>query len=214
MYSVKEIFYTLQGEGAQSGSAAIFCRFSKCNLWSGRESDRSKAICTFCDTNFLGVNGQNGGEYSEGDIINIALRLIPANISLKDNPILVVFTGGEPALQLTTDLVGTFKEHGFRTAIETNGTLAVPDNLDWITVSPKAGTTLKQLFGSELKIVFPQMINPKEYEKLDFQNFYLSPMITSDELQNKKNIDQCVEFCLANPKWKLSYQNHKIWQID
>jgi 7-carboxy-7-deazaguanine synthase (Cx14CxxC type) len=214
MYSVKEIFYTLQGEGAQSGSAAIFCRFSKCNLWSGRESERSKAICTFCDTNFVGTDGQNGGEYSASDIVSIAQGLIPLDIRLKDNPILVVFTGGEPALQLTTDLVASFKELGFRTAIETNGTLVVPNNLDWITVSPKAGTKLKQLFGSELKIVFPQIINPKEYEDLDFLNFYLSPMMTSNELQNKTNIDQCVQFCLANPKWKLSYQNHKIWQID
>jgi 7-carboxy-7-deazaguanine synthase (Cx14CxxC type) len=214
MYSVKEIFYTLQGEGAQSGSAAIFCRFSKCNLWSGRESDRSKALCTFCDTDFLGTNGQNGGEYSESDLVNLALSLVPSHISLKNNPLLVVFTGGEPALQLTASLVDKFKDYGFRTAIETNGTLIVPSNLDWITVSPKAGTKLKQISGSELKIVFPQMINPKEYEQLNFTNFYLSPMITQDDLKNKKNIDQCVKFCLANPLWKLSYQNHKVWQID
>ncbi len=214
MYSVKEIFYTLQGEGAQSGNAAIFCRFSKCNLWSGREVDREKAICQFCDTDILGTDGQNGGTYSEDEIINIALSLIPEGISLNESRILVVFTGGEPTLQLTNSLINRFKSCGFSTALETNGSLLAPSDIDWITVSPKFGAKIKQTFGSELKIVYPQKFDPKTFEDLDFKHFYLSPMATNDPEQNRKNVEACVNYCLQNPKWKLSNQNHKTWQID
>lgn len=214
MYSVKEIFYSLQGEGAQSGNAAIFCRFAKCNLWSGRESDRDKAICKFCDTDILGTDGQNGGTYEEDQIVKIALGLIPTGISPKETRILVVFTGGEPTLQLTNSLISKFKELGFVTSIETNGTLEVPSEIEWITVSPKFGAKLKQTSGNELKLVYPQEFDLKDFEKMRFDNFYLSPMVTNDQKQNRENIKECVDFCLVNPKWKLSYQNHKLWQID
>ena len=212
-YSVKELFYTLQGEGAQSGMPAIFCRFTKCNLWSGREEDREKAICKFCDTNFNNTDGENGGEYSQSQLIDTALSLLPPQINIKLTPILVVFTGGEPSLQITTDLVEAFKIAGFRTAIESNGTKELPINLDWITVSPKANTVIKQKSGSELKIVYPQNLNPKDFESLDFKHFYISPMTTPDLQETKKNIDLSVNFCLNFPKWKLSYQSHKIWGI-
>jgi 7-carboxy-7-deazaguanine synthase len=212
-YYIKEIFYTLQGEGQQSGTAAVFCRFSKCNLWSGRESDREKAICKFCDTDFLNTEGVNGGEYTEDEILKIALEIIPKNIDLKKNVVLVVFTGGEPALQLTKELVDKFKNAGFRSSIETNGTILVPDNLDWITVSPKANTKIKQIKGNEIKIVYPQEIDPREFSDLNFDHFYLSPMTCKDEAITRENIKKAINYCLNNPKWRISYQNHKVWQI-
>jgi 7-carboxy-7-deazaguanine synthase len=208
-YTVKEIFYTLQGEGGQSGRPAVFCRFSGCNLWTGREKDRPKAICQFCDTDFWGTDGENGGKYKT------ATDLAKKVKSLWRNPAMgkpyVVCTGGEPALQLDAKLVTAFHAEGIEIAIETNGTLPLPDDIDWICVSPKANTDIVIQKGDELKLVYPQAnAEPERYAHLDFTHFYLQPM---DNALQKDNIQRTVAYCLDNPQWKLSLQTHKILNI-
>lgn len=202
------MYYTLQGEGAQNGRPAVFLRFSGCNLWSGREIDRHKAVCQFCDTDFWGTDGINGGKYpTPASVVEKANQLYPVGFKNK----YVVCTGGEPMLQLDRDLVDAFHEQGFEVGIETNGTIPIDLPLDWICVSPKENTTILQRQGNELKIVYPQGgMDPREWEDLEFQHFYLSPM---DNENTKENIQQCVAYCLENPHWKLSLQTHKILNI-
>ena len=205
-YSVKEIYYTLQGEGFHSGRPAIFCRFSGCNLWSGREEDRKSAICTFCDTDFVGTDGENGGKYSGQELVDKLLSFWSS-----DNAPFVVFTGGEPALQLDVDLVQSLHEHSFEVAIETNGTVPLPEGVDWICMSPKPNTEIKVSSGHELKFVFPQSeITPEDFVYLDFEHFYIQPM-ESDTWE--ENIKQSIDYCKKNPKWKLSLQTHKYLNI-
>jgi len=207
MYSIKEIYYTLQGEGFHTGRSAIFVRFSGCNLWSGREEDRHKAICKFCDTDFWGTDGIEGGKYEGLDLIKKIQDLWP----LESKEIFAVFTGGEPALQMDQELVNLLKEHKIEIAIETNGTLALPSNIDWVCVSPKANTEIKIQKGNELKIVFPQLgIDPKKFEHMDFEHFYLQPM---DSVEQEENTFKVQEYCLLHPKWKMSLQTHKILGI-
>jgi 7-carboxy-7-deazaguanine synthase len=207
-YFVKEIFYTLQGEGAHSGRAAVFCRFSGCNLWSGKEEDRTKAVCKFCDTDFSGTDGPGGGKFQSPLALAEAVRdKFPVPNTTQGRP-LIVCTGGEPLLQMDRDLVAAFHDLGFEVAIETNGTLLPPAGLDWICVSPKAGTELKLRSGDELKLVFPQEgIEPEEFESLDFRYFYLQP---KDGPEIKKNTQLAVRYCLAHPRWRLSLQMHKL----
>lgn len=207
-YAIKEMYYTLQGEGGQSGRPAVFLRFSGCNLWSGREIDRHKAICKFCDTDFWGTDGINGGKYPTAtSVVEKADQLYPKGYRNK----YVVCTGGEPMLQLDRKLVDAFHTLGFEIGIETNGTLAVDLPIDWICVSPKENTDIVQRRGNELKIVFPQgNMDPREWEDLDFDHFFLSPM---DNENTKENIRQCIDYCLENPHWKLSLQTHKILDI-
>lgn len=210
MYSVKEIYLTLQGEGAQSGRRAVFCRFAGCNLWSGREKDRDTAVCTFCDTDFVGTDGPGGGQFASAEDLAAACRDVwgeAANIKP-----LVVLTGGEPMLQVDEALIGAFHAAGLEIAIETNGTLPVPRAIDWICVSPKAGSELVQKSGDELKLVFPQADNgPGGFEGLDFSHFLLQPM---DGPDRKKHTQAVLAFCLENPKWRLSLQTHKLIGID
>lgn len=205
-YKVKEIYYTLQGEGAHTGRAAVFCRFTGCNLWTGREEDRHKAICQFCDTDFWGTDGLNGGHYpTAAELAEKVKSLWPANNAGMPY---VVCTGGEPMLQMDDELVKAFHEIGLEVAIETNGTIPVLESIDWICVSPKAGSELIQLHGNELKLVYPQSgAAPHLFENLDFDNFYLQPM---DSPQQAENIAATVEYCKANPKWRMSVQTHKL----
>ena len=206
-YAVKEIFYTLQGEGAQSGRAAVFCRFVGCNLWSGHEKDRAGAICKFCDTDFLGTEGPDGGKFDTeaGLADRIEQTWQPASVSGKK---FVVFTGGEPLLQLDRPLIDTLHSRGFEIAVKTNGTVAAPSGLDWICVSPKAGAKLIQNTGDELKLVFPQTgAPPEEFQGLAFRHFFLQPM---DGPHRQANTDQALRYCLGNPVWRLSLQTHKF----
>jgi 7-carboxy-7-deazaguanine synthase (Cx14CxxC type) len=208
-YKVKEIFYTLQGEGTHAGRPAVFCRFSGCNLWSGREKDRLTAICQFCDTDFRGTNGVNGGVFHTADLLAkaVAEAWLPTGLGKP----YVVCTGGEPALQLNDRLIHAFHQYGLEIAIETNGTLPLPEGIDWVCVSPKAGTTLQIRKGNELKLVFPQAgAMPELYESLEFDKFYLQPM---DGILGAVHTQMTVEFCLKNPKWSLSLQTHKILNI-
>jgi 7-carboxy-7-deazaguanine synthase (Cx14CxxC type) len=208
MYKVKEIYYTLQGEGFHTGRPAIFCRFAGCNLWSGREEDRTKAVCKFCDTAFVGTDGLNGGHYTAEALTSKIAELWPAS----EQKLFVVCTGGEPALQLDKTLIDAFHHRGFEVAIETNGTVALPENLDWICVSPKSNTALIVTKGNELKLVYPQKDNdPKDFIHLHFDHFYLQPLDDQNQLQN---IKQTVAYCLQEPLWKLSIQTHKILGID
>lgn len=202
-YSVKEIFYTLQGEGAHTGRAAVFVRFAGCNLWSGREQDRGQAICQFCDTDFVGTDGVGGGKFQTADeLLDRVEVLFPSN----DNRY-VVCTGGEPLLQLDRALIDEFHARGCLVAIETNGTLPVPDGVDWICVSPKAGSELVVTRGDELKLIYPQPgAEPERYVELDFRHFFLQPM---DGLLRKQNTERAVAYCQAHPKWRLSLQTHK-----
>ena len=204
-YTVKEIYFTIQGEGFHTGKDAVFCRFSGCNLWSGLEKDRSKAICNFCDTDFVGIDGENGGKYkSHDDLIKKIESCWPKDKKEK----YVVFTGGEPLLQLDKKLIDALHECDFKIAIETNGTILPPKNIDWICVSPKRNTNLLLKKGDELKLVYPQEnFNPDQFESLDFTHFSIQPM-DGKELQN--NILKCVSYCIENPSWKLSLQTHKI----
>ena len=203
MYAVKEIYYTIQGEGFHSGRPAVFCRFSGCNLWSGREEDRSKAICQFCDTNFWGTDGENGGKYSLSDLVELIYNLYPKN---QPKPY-IVCTGGEPALQLDEDLVLALQAKGFEVAIETNGTHELPPSLDWVCMSPKANTDILVDKGDEIKIVIPQKgINPEDFEHFDFKHFYVQAM---EAEQWDDNIKHAVDFVMGNPKWRLSVQTHK-----
>jgi 7-carboxy-7-deazaguanine synthase len=206
-YAVKEIFYTLQGEGAQAGRAAVFCRFAGCNLWSGRESDRASAICRFCDTEFVGVNGPGGGKFESAEDLAEAIRGMWPLAGL-DGTRFVVCTGGEPLLQLDRLLIDALHERDFEIAVETNGTVEAPAGIDWICVSPKAGAKLVQKSGDELKLVFPQIDAPPErFERLEFKHFFLQPM---DGLRRIENTASTVRYCMEHPKWRLSLQTHKI----
>lgn len=212
-YSVKEIFYTLQGEGAQSGRPAVFCRFTGCNLWSGREPHRHRAICQFCDTDFVGTNGVNGGKFiSAKALANAVAAEWPKSELLKAKPF-VVCTGGEPLLQLDSALIEAFHSEGFEIAIETNGTLLAPDGIDWICVSPKANAPLKQKSGNELKLIYPQTepeTQPERFVGLAFEHFFLQPM---DSPQQRENTQAVIQYCLSHPQWRLSLQTHKILNI-
>jgi 7-carboxy-7-deazaguanine synthase (Cx14CxxC type) len=204
-YSVKEIFYTLQGEGRNTGRAAVFCRFSGCNLWSGRLEDRANAICKFCDTDFVGVDGDGGGKFESAEqLANAITRRWPAT---HDGERFVVCTGGEPLLQLGRELIEALHAENFTVAVETNGTLPVPEGVDWVCVSPKAGTKIVVTKGNELKVVFPQATDPRAYDHLEFEHFFIQPM---DGPAQAANLSASVDFCMANPKWRLSLQTHKI----
>lgn len=210
MYSVKEVFYSLQGEGAQSGRPAIFCRFSGCNLWSGREQDRASSVCRFCDTDFIGTDGQNGGKFASPEaLVAHLLSLWPSNSGVSPY---VICTGGEPALQLDQALVDALHAQGVEIAIETNGTRPLPEGLDWICVSPKADSDVIIQQGDELKLVYPQVeIQPEQCQHWSFKHFYLQPM---DSPERQAHLQACVNYCLAHPQWKLSLQTHKILGID
>ena len=213
-YAVKEIFYTLQGEGGQAGRPAVFCRFAGCNLWSGLERDRATAQCRFCDTDFVGTDGQNGGKFADAEALAVAITAQWPEAELGADA-LVVFTGGEPCLQLDTALLDAISAQGFETAIETNGTLPVPTQIDWICVSPKPESTLVQQAGHELKFVYPQeTLSPEQFEHLDFEHFFLQPMDVDDEAMRWHNIQAAIAYCLQNPQWRLSLQTHKIIGLD
>jgi 7-carboxy-7-deazaguanine synthase len=212
-YTVKEIFYTLQGEGAQAGRPAVFCRFSGCNLWSGREEDRSTAVCRFCDTDFVGVNGPGGGKFTSAEDLAAAVdRQWPVNsASALAGTKFVVCTGGEPLLQLDVALIAALHARGFEIAVETNGTVLAPAGVDWLCVSPKAGASFVQQSGDELKLVFPQTVfDPSEFEHLSFKRFFLQPMDGPDRILNT---ELAVRYCLNHPNWRLSLQTHKILGI-
>ena len=207
-YSVKEIFLTLQGEGGQAGRPAVFCRFAGCNLWSGREQDRAKAVCSFCDTDFVGMDGVGGGRFESPEALAAAVEAAweggPENR-------LVVLTGGEPLLQLDEALIAALHGRGFSLALETNGTLAAPAGVDWICVSPKAQAQVVQTSGQELKLVYPQAgVDPARFEGLDFERFALQPM---DGPDREANTAAAIAYCLAHPRWRLSVQTHKYLGI-
>ena len=203
-YAVKEMFFTLQGEGARTGRPAVFVRFAGCNLWSGREQDRAEAICTFCDTRFVGTNGDGGGKFETPvELSRAAAALWPGGGSPY-----VVCTGGEPLLQLDAPLIDAFHASGFEIAIETNGTIAAPHGIDWICVSPKAGAEFVQRSGNEMKLVFPQPgAEPERYADCAFDNFFLQPM---DSPAREANTRAAIGYCLAHPRWRLSLQTHKL----
>ncbi|XWK75680.1 7-carboxy-7-deazaguanine synthase [Tunturiibacter lichenicola] len=204
-YSVKEIFYTLQGEGAHTGRAAVFCRFAGCNLWSGREVDRSQAICQFCDTDFVGTDGDGGGKFANAaDLAQAISNKWPNQASGRK---FVVCTGGEPLLQIDPALTAALHEQGFMIAIETNGTLPVPKGIDWVCVSPKSGAALVVTSGDELKVVYPQEIDPRSYETLQFEYFFIQ---AKDGANAREHLALAVQFCSDNPIWRLSLQTHKI----
>ena len=205
MYTVKEIFYTLQGEGVQAGRPAVFCRFSGCNLWTGREADRATATCTFCDTDFVGV-GPDGGKFATPEALAEAVAARwPAEVGGQPY---VVCTGGEPLLQLDGPAVAALQARGFEVAVETNGTQPVPDGIDWVCVSPKADAALVVTGGDELKLVYPQELAPPErFTGLEFSHFLLQPM---DGPRLTANTEAAIAYCLANPLWRLSVQTHKV----
>jgi 7-carboxy-7-deazaguanine synthase (Cx14CxxC type) len=215
MYSVKEMFFTLQGEGKHSGRPAVFCRFSGCNLWTGREQDRTSAVCTFCDTDFIGTNGQNGGKFADASTLAAEISSYwPGDKASAHSGAqkYVVCTGGEPLLQLDTPLIEALHREGFEVAVESNGTIAAPSGIDWICVSPKADAPLVQKMGSELKLVFPQALaKPERFEGLAFDNFLLQPL---DDDNYQANVRASVDYCLAHPQWQLSLQTHKYLGID
>lgn len=210
-YAVKEIYYTLQGEGAQAGRPAVFLRFAGCNLWSGREEDRASAVCRFCDTDFVGTDGPGGGRFSAAaDLARAAARLWPQAAGPRSKPFVVV-TGGEPLLQLDQALLDALHAEGFEVAVETNGTLRPPAGIDWLCVSPKAGAPLVVTRGDELKLVYPQEgIDPAWFEELDFRHFFLQPM---DGPDRERNTELAVRYCLEHPRWRLSLQTHKLLGI-
>lgn len=227
-YSVKELFFTLQGEGARTGRAAVFLRFTGCNLWTGRESDRERAICRFCDTDFVGMDGEGGGRFEDAATLARAARskfpddkstrhggpgrerASSRSIPAGGTPY-VVCTGGEPLLQLDSDLIDALHAEGFEIAIETNGTLPVPPGVDWICVSPKAGADLVQRRGHELKLVYPQDgAEPTAFEPLAFEHFFLQPM---DGLLRQQHTEEATRYCMEHPRWRLSLQTHKLLGI-
>ena len=208
-YAVKEIFYTLQGEGANTGRPAVFCRFAGCNLWSGREQERADATCSFCDTDFVGTDGPGGGRFASAD--ELASAVLAAWPRDNANRPFVVCTGGEPLLQLDEALLDALHRTGFEIAVETNGTQEVPAGVDWVCVSPKADATLVVHRGDELKLVFPQSgVEPSRYESLEFTHFYLQPM---DGPERQANTAAALSYCLAHPRWRLSLQTHKLLGI-
>ena len=208
-YAVKELFHTLQGEGAQAGRAAVFCRFAGCNLWSGREEDRADAACRFCDTDFVGTDGDGGGKFASAAALVAAIdSLWPAAYPATKY---VVFTGGEPLLQLDAPVIDAMHAAGFEIAIETNGTVAVPPGIDWVCVSPKMGATLIVERGNEIKVVIPQLNQDlARYDQLDFEHYFVQPM---DGPLGEHNTRMAIETCKRNPRWKLSLQTHKLLQI-
>lgn len=217
-YAIKEIYYTLQGEGAQTGRPAVFCRFSGCNLWTGREEDRDEAVCQFCDTDFVGTDGPGGGRYDADDLADAVTRRWPDDSDGAPSAApLVVCTGGEPLLQLDAPLVDAFHEAGFEIAIETNGTCRPPGGaqeteIDWICVSPKAGADLELTSGDELKLVYPQEeLDPEHLLELDFDHFFLQP---KDGPNREEHTHRVVEYCLDHPEWRLSLQTHKYLGIE
>ncbi|MBY3235259.1 7-carboxy-7-deazaguanine synthase [Rhizobium laguerreae] len=204
-YAVKELFKTLQGEGAQAGRAAVFCRFAGCNLWSGREQDRHSAVCKFCDTDFIGIDGEGGGKFQTATDLATAIAQTWGDRTERR---FVVFTGGEPLLQLDDSLISAVRSLGFEIAVETNGTIAVPDHLDWICVSPKAGSDLVVTRGSELKLVYPQVdLDPSVLVDLEFTHHWLQPM---DGPSRAENTAAVAAYCLEHPPWRLSLQTHKL----
>ncbi len=209
-YAVKERFYTLQGEGAQAGRPAVFCRFAGCNLWSGREQDRASAVCNFCDTDFVGTDGEGGGKFATAaDLADAIDSLWPRDAQGRrlGRPY-VVCTGGEPLLQLDTPLIEALHARGFEIAVETNGTQPAPEGLDWICVSPKADAEIVLTKGHELKLVYPQALAmPERFEQLDFQHFFLQPL---DSLLQKQHTREAVAYCMSHPQWRLSVQMHKV----
>ncbi len=209
-YSVKEMYYTLQGEGVHTGRPAVFLRFAGCNLWSGREQDRATAVCKFCDTQFVGTDGINGGKFKNEEALASAVaNLWPATESSNRY---VVCTGGEPLLQLDTALIDALHERGFEIGVETNGTIAAPAGIDWICVSPKSTAPLVQKRGNELKLVYPQTdAQPEQFAELEFEHFMLQPM---DGEEIASNTQATLRYCLENPRWRLSLQTHKILGID
>lgn len=209
-YKVKELFYTLQGEGHHAGRPAVFLRFTGCNLWSGREEDRHKAICKFCDTDFVGTDGLNGGRYTAESLANEVAKQWPNAGYGKPY---VVCTGGEPLLQLDEPLIAALHARGFEIAVETNGTIAAPAGIDWICVSPKAGAKVIQTSGQELKLVYPQVekdAQPERFVNLEFEHFYLQPL---DGHETILNTQRCIQYCLEHPQWSISLQTHKIMNI-
>jgi len=209
-YSVKEIYYTLQGEGAQTGRPAVFLRFAGCNLWSGRERDRSTAVCRFCDTQFVGTDGTGGGKFMDANALadTVAAHWRPSTAN--DTAPYVVCTGGEPLLQLDDAAIAALHERGFEVGVETNGTQRAPEALDWICVSPKAGAQVLQRHGNELKLVYPQVepeAQPERFAALDFTHHFLQPL---DDSRRKENTRAAIEYCLRHPRWKLSLQTHKL----
>ncbi len=210
IYSVKECYVTLQGEGAQTGRAAVFLRFAGCNLWSGLEKDRSSAACRFCDTDFVGADGPHGGKFSGPDDLARHVRNVWSASAPRGGRPYVICTGGEPLLQLDSPAIAALKAVGFDVGVETNGTLVAPDGLDWICVSPKAAAVLKQKSGNELKLVYPQdepSAQPEQFEQLQFEHFFLQP---KDDRSTAQNIAAAAAFCMKHPKWRLSLQTHKL----
>lgn len=206
-YRIKEIYFTQQGEGKNTGKNFVFVRFSGCNLWSGKEKNRESAICKFCDTDFYGVDGVNGGVYEAKELV----RIIKSLWMVDSSPVSAVLTGGEPLLQLDDELIQELKKEDIYIAIETNGTLLAPDGIDWICMSPKAGTEIKLRSGSEIKVVYPQKdLDPDKFSDLDFENFFIQPM---DSKELESNVAKSIKFCMDNPKWRLSLQTHKILGI-
>jgi 7-carboxy-7-deazaguanine synthase (Cx14CxxC type) len=206
-YGIKEIFYTLQGEGAHAGRAAVFCRFAGCNLWSGHEQDRATAVCKFCDTDFAGTNGPGGGKFESAAALAAAIQQQWPSGSAPGKRF-VVCTGGEPLLQLDARLIDALHASGFEIAVETNGTIEAPEGLDWVCVSPKGGALLVQDSGDELKLVYPQTgINPSDFRGLEFEHFFLQPM---DGPDSATNTQLALRYCMEHPQWRLSLQIHKI----
>lgn len=205
-YAVKEIFLTLQGEGGQIGRTSVFCRFTGCNLWSGQETDRKNAICQFCDTDFVGMDGENGGRFIDARALANAIETCWGARDPKQR--FVVFTGGEPLLQLDEALINALKQKGFYIAVETNGTLPVPQSVDWICVSPKAGSDLVQASGDELKLIYPQEgLDPQQFVALNFTTFRLQP---KDDVNKAEHLKNAIQYCQAHPIWHLSLQTHKL----
>jgi 7-carboxy-7-deazaguanine synthase len=208
MYKVKEIFYSIQGEGFHAGRPAVFCRFTGCNLWSGKEEDRKDALCKFCDTDFAGFNGPEGGKYESAPQLARKMRQFWPQTDVASAKPFVVCTGGEPLLQLDGHLIDALHAEDFEIAVETNGTITAPSGIDWICVSPKAGVELLQLCGHELKLVFPQQgTQPEKYANLDFRHFFIQPL---DGPQRESNTKMALQYCLDHPKWRMSLQLHKI----
>lgn len=210
-YLVKEIFYSIQGEGYYAGWPAVFCRFAGCNLWSGKEEDRQDALCKFCDTDFVGFDGTEGGKYPSAHELAKKIRQFWPQADVKSAKPFVVCTGGEPLLQLDAALINALHKEGMEIAVETNGTIDAPDGIDWICVSPKTGVELLQLSGDELKLVFPQAeTEPEKYAKLDFRHFFLQPL---DGPELESNTKLALQYCLDNPQWRVSLQLHKILKV-
>jgi 7-carboxy-7-deazaguanine synthase (Cx14CxxC type) len=208
-YAVKEIFYTLQGEGAHTGRAAVFCRFAGCNLWSGREQDRADAVCRFCDTEFVGTDGDGGGKFTTADELAaaVAAKWAGSDAAGDSGRRFVVCTGGEPLLQLDAALIEALHRRGFTIAIETNGTIAVPEGVDWVCVSPKANAELVVTRGDELKVVYPQEVGPEVYAGLEFAHFFVQPM---DGANAREAVQAAIRYCAEHPQWRLSLQTHKM----